>query len=65
MDKILRVGLVSSLALTLVVALAVGMADANPYAKYKGTTIVVTVDYDGASGTAGQNVEICATFSEG
>ena len=41
MDKILRVALVSSLALTLIFTLGVGMADANPYAKYKGTTIVV------------------------
>ena len=30
-----------------------------------GTTIVVTLDYDGASGTAGQNVEICVTLTEG
>ena len=30
-----------------------------------GTTIVVTLDYDGASGTAAQNAEICVTFTEG
>jgi hypothetical protein len=30
-----------------------------------GTTLVFTLDYDGASGTAAQNVNLVATFSEG
>jgi hypothetical protein len=30
-----------------------------------GTTLVLTLDYDGASGTAAQNVNIVATFLEG
>ena len=30
-----------------------------------GTIVLVTLDYDGASGTAAQNVSITLTFSEG
>jgi hypothetical protein len=30
-----------------------------------GTVVVVTVDYDGASGTAAQNVTVVLTFVEG
>lgn len=30
-----------------------------------GTVVVLTLDYDGASGTAGQNVQILLTFSQG
>jgi len=41
MGKIWRVGLVACLALTVMLGFSVGMVEANPYAKYKGTTIVV------------------------
>jgi hypothetical protein len=30
-----------------------------------GTVVVLTLDYDGASGTAGQNVQILLTFTQG
>lgn len=30
-----------------------------------GTTLVLTLDYDGAAGTAAQNVNVVATFLEG
>jgi hypothetical protein len=30
-----------------------------------GTVMLITIDYDGSSGTAGQNVTLVLTFSEG
>jgi hypothetical protein len=31
----------------------------------KGTTVIIGIDYDGASGTAGQNLTVVLTYSEG
>lgn len=45
-------------------------ADGNTHTKYyphvaDGTIVVITLDHDGSSGTAAQNVTIVLTFAEG